>query len=507
MLLIVLLLASVALIVFTTTKLDLHPFLALILAALFFGICSGMDLSLVIESIEEGFGGVAGGVGIIIVAGVIIGTFLEHSGGAASIAEWVLERVGRKRVPLGMSMVGYITSIPVFADSAFVMLAPLNQALTLRAKLSLATTVMALVLGLQVAHTMVPPTPGPIAAAGILGAELGLVLAIGVPVSFVVVLLGWLYAEKWAGRVDLDPAEGLIETDPEPHPDAPGPAKSFAPIFVPLVLIVLRSVADLPAAPFGTGWFAQAIGFVGHPVVALLLGVVLALTLPRKLDTQMLSASGWVGKAMVSGAVIILITGAGGAFGKVLQNSGIVDLIGQAMVGGSLGLWLPFLISAALRTAQGSATVALITISVSFNIPQGTYSGIGLALPNFAAGGGAIWNAAFGISATLAATFMGLVLVSFLLTSTDTAVRLGRYMLEEIVGTPESSIQEYAQNRYVNSAVQVIPAYVLVASGTWQDDEIAGVFNKTCAIHYDNYQKVFPLWALANFRNAVIRRL
>jgi len=115
------------------------------------------------------------------------------------------------------------------------------------------------------------------------------------------------------------------------------------------------------------------------------------------------------------------------------------------------------------------ATVALITIAVSFNIPEGTYSGIGLALPNFAAGGGAIWNAGFGVGTTLAATFMGLVLVSFLLTSTDTAVRLGRYMLEEIVGTPETSIQEYAKNRYVNSAVQVIPAYLLVSSGRWAD--------------------------------------
>ncbi len=116
------------------------------------------------------------------------------------------------------------------------------------------------------------------------------------------------------------------------------------------------------------------------------------------------------------------------------------------------------------------ATVALITIAVAFSqIPEGTFSGIGLALPMFATGGGTIWNAAFGISATLAATFMGLVLVSFLLTSTDTAVRLGRYMLEEIVGTPESTVQEYAKNRYINSAVQVIPAYALVASGSWSD--------------------------------------
>jgi carbon starvation protein len=115
------------------------------------------------------------------------------------------------------------------------------------------------------------------------------------------------------------------------------------------------------------------------------------------------------------------------------------------------------------------AATALITVGVAFSIPQGTYSGIGLALPNFAAGGGIIWSNAFPIGETLAATFMGLVLVSFLLTSTDTAVRLGRYMLEEVVGTPETQLEEYAHNRYVNSGLQVVPAYLLVASGRWAD--------------------------------------
>ncbi len=393
MLLILLLLASVGIIVFTTTKLHLHAFLALILAALFFGLCAGMDPRVLVASVEEGFGGVIGRIGVVIVAGVIIGTFLERSGGAAAIAGWVLQRVGARRVPLAMSLVGYVTSIPVFADSAFVMLAPLNQALTLRAKLSLATTVMALVVGLQVAHTMVPPTPGPIAAAGILGADLGLVLLIGLPVSFATVLLGWLYAEKWAGRVFLDPAEGLIPTATVAPEDAPAPAKAFMPIFVPIILIVLKSVADLPSHPFGTGWAAGAIGFVGTPLVALLLGVVLALTLPKKLDTQMLSGTGWIGEAMYAGAVIILITGAGGAFGKVLQNSGIVDLIGQALMGAGLGLWLPFLIAAALRAAQGSATVAIITTAsllAPLAEPLGLAAPVGKALMVLAIGAGAM---------------------------------------------------------------------------------------------------------------------
>ena len=362
MFLILLLLASVVFIVFATTKLNLHAFLALLLAALLFGLGSGMELTALIASIEEGFGGVIGRIGIVIVAGTIIGTFLERSGGASAIAEWVLRRVGAKRVPLAMSLVGYVTSIPVFADSAFVMLSPLNQALTRRAGLSLAVTVMALVMGLMVSHTMVPPTPGPIAAAAIVGADLGLVLLIGLPVTLVVTVLGWYYSEKWARRVVLTPAPAVAETDVEALlRQAPAPAKAFTPIFVPITLIVLKSAADLPSQPFGAGWAAEAIGFVGTPLVALLLGVGLAMTLPKKLEARMLSGSGWIGDAMVGAAVIILITGAGGAFGKVLQNSGIAEPIGQAMLGAGIGLWLPFLITAALRAAQGSATVAIIT--------------------------------------------------------------------------------------------------------------------------------------------------
>lgn len=394
MFLVLLLLASIGLIVFLTARLHVHAFLALIVAALFFGLLSGMELSAIVASIEEGFGGVIGRIGIVIVAGTIIGAFLERSGGAVVIAEWVLARVGVRRVPLAMTLVGYVTAIPVFADSAFVMLSPLNQALTRRAGLSLAVTVMALVLGLHTAHTMVPPTPGPIAAAGILGADLGLVLLTGVPLTFALMFLARLYAEKWAGRFTLAPAAGPSDEELEALlRDAPGPAKAFAPIFIPLVLIVLKSVADFPTHPFGTGALAEVVRFVGSPLIALLIGVAIALLLPKKLDGRMLSGAGWVGEAMVAAAVIILITGAGGAFGRILQHSGIVDLLGPAMLGAGLGLWLPFLVSASLRAAQGSATVAIIT-TASLLVPMtaslGLAAPLGKALMVLAIGAGAM---------------------------------------------------------------------------------------------------------------------
>lgn len=394
MILLLLLVLSVAFIVVATAKFDLHAFLALIAAALLYGVLAGMPLLEIVEAIQDGFGGTIGAIGIVIIAGTIIGAFLEKSGGAFSIAEAVLRRVGDRHVPLTMSLVGYVVSIPVFADSGFVILQPLNRALTKRAGLSLATTAMALVMGLMASHTMMPPTPGPIAAAGILEADLGTVILLGLPISLVAMLIGWVFAIKIASRIYIDPQPDLSDEEIAAQlATAPKPAKAFAPILVPIILIVLKSIAEYPTRPFGGGFVADGLSFLGSPLIALLIGVAIAVTLPRKLDREMLSASGWVGSAVLNAAIIIIITGAGGAFGRVLQNSGIADAIGSAFVGVNIGLWLPFLIAAAIRAAQGSATVAMIT-TASIMVPMiGTFglaSEWGLALTVLAIGAGAL---------------------------------------------------------------------------------------------------------------------
>ena len=176
MLPILLLLLAIVFIVLATTKLKMHPFLALILAALGYGMISGMEPIEVVETINKGFGGTIGYIGIVILAGTIIGTFLERSGAARSLAEAVLRLTGRKNVPLTMGAVGYVVSMPVFCDSAYVLLSPLNKALSKRVGIGVAAGAVALALGLYATHTMVPPTPGPIAAAGILEADLGSVI-------------------------------------------------------------------------------------------------------------------------------------------------------------------------------------------------------------------------------------------------------------------------------------------------------------------------------------------
>lgn len=354
------LLLSVILIIVLTTKLKVHPFLALFVVALLYGFLSGMPLTLIIESINTGFGSTLGKIGLIIIFGVIIGAFLENSGGAYKIAETILKIVGRKRVPTAMGIIGYFISIPVFADSGFILLSPLNKSLAKKAGITLAGSTIALAIGLGLTHTMVPPTPGPIAAAGILNADLGLVMLIGLPVSALSLIGGIIFAKKYASRTYIDPDPKISEEEiTERLKSAPGTLKSSLPVLVPIQLIVIRSFINSQVeAP---GEFLRAMQFLGEPVVALLIGVILSLTLPKKLNKSMLSTSGWVGKALTDSATILLITGAGGIFGKVLQNSGIADLLGETLSGVQVGIWLPFLLSAAIKTAQGSSTVALIT--------------------------------------------------------------------------------------------------------------------------------------------------
>ncbi len=374
-----LLLASVVFIVLMTAKLNVHPFLVLLAAAFGFGLCSGMSASDVVKSVNAGFGGVIGYIGIVIVAGTIIGVFLEKTGGAFALAQSVLRLTGKRNVPLAMSAIGYIVSIPVFCDSGFVILSPLSKALAKRANITLASCAIALSLGLYATHTMVPPTPGPIAAAGILGADLGLVILFGLVVSFAALIVGWLFAIFIASKISIDPAPDLTEAEiDQTIRQAPSAAKSFIPILLPMVLIVLNSIASYPTLPFGAGRHITLIGFIGSPVVALFIGVLAALLLPKRLDRSMLSTTGWVGEAMTNAAIIILITGAGGAFGKVLQNSGIADAIGKPLAELNLGIWLPFLIAFAIKTAQGSSTVAIITtasllksltVSLGFDTP------------------------------------------------------------------------------------------------------------------------------------------
>jgi GntP family gluconate:H+ symporter len=355
------LLLSVVFIVVLTARLRVHPFIALLLVSILYGLAAGMPLPRIIASVNEGFGGTLGKIGLIIILGVIIGAFLENTGGAYALAEKVLKLIGRKRVPATMGIIGYFVSIPVFADSGFILLSPLNKSLAKKAGISVAGSAIALSLGLTVTHTLVPPTPGPIAAAGILNADLGLVMLISLPVSVVALLATLLFATRYAAKTYIDPNPEITESEIESRlKSAPGALLSTLPVLVPICLIVLRSVSQAYEGRVPAGVF-EIISFLGEPFIALLIGLGLALLLPKKLSKQMFSTTGWVGKALKDASSIILITGAGGIFGQVLQNSDITGILGDALADAHLSIWLPFLLAAAIKSAQGSSTVALIT--------------------------------------------------------------------------------------------------------------------------------------------------
>jgi len=349
----------------------------------------------VIQSINDGFGITLGKIGIVIVLGVIIGAFLEHSGGAFKLAEIVLNIIGKNRVHEAMGIVGFFVSIPVFADSGFIILNPLNKSLTKRAGLSIVGTATALILGLMITHVLVPPTPGPIAAAGIIGADVGLVMLIGLVIGFLSLIVAIVYCKKMGAKNYIDPNPDLSdEIIQDRIKKAPSAFKSLLPILVPILLIVGKSLVEFNIAEGQetTAW-VKLIGFIGSPVIALLIGMLLSFLLPRKWDKEILSTTGWVGKAMVDASNIILITGAGGIFGTVLQNSGIATTLADSLSSANLGIWLPFMLCAAIKTAQGSSTVALITtasIIAPLLVTMGFVSELDKALVVAAIGAGAM---------------------------------------------------------------------------------------------------------------------
>lgn len=401
--LILLLVMAIVFIVIMTGKVRMNAFLVLLLAALFVGLLAtspplvqktvdGKTVPGIIETIANGFGGTLTNIGIVIVAGTIIGTILEKTGAAVVMARTMLKLVGKKNSPLAMAFSGYVVSIPVFCDSGFVILSSLNRALAQSGGISLAVMGTALSMGLYATHTMVPPTPGPIAAAGNLGADLGLVILLGLIASIPATLAGWLYALKVGSKIDIKPKASMGYEDLlKKFGKLPGTLHAFLPILVPIILIALRSVANFASNPFGTGTLKTILVFIGNPNFALILGVFMAMTLAVKIDKTVYGD--WVSDAIKDSAVILVITAAGGAFGAVLQATGIGGILGDILSKYNLGIFLPFIIAAAIKTAQGSSTVALITTSAILAplLPSlGFDSGMAKALVTIAIGAGSM---------------------------------------------------------------------------------------------------------------------
>ena len=395
--LILLLVLAIGFIIYGTAALKIHPFLVLLVAAYGLGLLAGLPMPATLEAITTGFGETLGYIGIVIAAGTVIGVVLEKSGGALVMANTIIRWIGKARSALAMSVTGAVISVPVFCDSGFIILAPLGRSLAERSQQSMATFAVALSMGLYTTHVFVPPTPGPIAAAGELGADVGTVIILGVLVTMPVIAVTYVFARYMGKRIYIDPDEApLGEDEDDAAEDEPLPAawRAFAPVVIPVVLIALKSIAELPAHPFGEGAAARALSFLGDPNTALLLGVFIAFGTARRGGRE--AYSSWVGEGLRSAGPIILITGAGGALGQVLQATPLGDYLGASLAGlelGALSIFMPFLMAAALKTALGSSTVAIIT-TASIIVPLlpglGLASGIGTVLTTLAIGAGAM---------------------------------------------------------------------------------------------------------------------
>ena len=360
MLTLIYLLITIVFIVLSTAKYKVHPFLTLLIASLGMGVLSGLDVNFVVKTVSEGFGNTLKSIGIIIACGSIIGTFLEKTGAAKSIANKVLQVVGNKNSALAMNLTGSIVSIPVFCDSGFVILSTLNNAINKKTGISLSVLGTSLAAGLYATHVFVPPTPGPLAAASIIGADVGLVLIFGLLIAIPVSIVGWLWASYYCSRFSINQKIDNDDLNIETKSDT-NLTMSVLPIIIPIVLITLKSIINHPTIELENLFINNVISFCGHPIIAILFGVFIAMFSATNFSLE--QHFDWVSSALKSAGVIILITGAGGAFGNILRATSIGDTISQSLLTFEVGLLLPFIIAAFLKTAQGSSTVSIITTS------------------------------------------------------------------------------------------------------------------------------------------------
>ncbi|CAM4295675.1 GntP family permease [Paenibacillus alkaliterrae] len=386
----VLLLFSIVFIVYATAKWKLHPFLSIIsstyilaLGTNLIGEINGVEAPIIKDigaTVSGGFGGIITSIGLVIIFGTIIGKILEKTGAAVKMAEVVLRLLGDRHPAIAMSIIGWIVSIPVFCDSGYVILSSLKKSLAKRSGVNVVTLSVALSTGLYATHTLVPPTPGPIAAAtnvGIGPDGLFWVIVIGLIVSIPVAFAGYVWARKVADKLPstLDETTETFEEYKKRFGKLPSAWAAFGPIVVPIILLALGSLANFPVGVDAAGnkillmsGFSNTLfTFLGSPVNALFIGVLLAIftLLPKRNEENLTKL---MGEGLMDSAIIIMITGAGGALGAVIKATPIADYVkslidGNAAFVGVGALILAFIIAAVLKTAQGSSTASLVITS------------------------------------------------------------------------------------------------------------------------------------------------
>ena len=375
---------GIVVLIFLVLKTKVQAFLALIICTVIVGVIGGMPLINttievdgvqktfgIVNSITSGFGGTLGSIGIIIGFGVMMGQIFEVTGAAKRMAYTFLKLFGKKREEEALALTGFIVSIPIFCDSGFVVLAPIAKAISKATKKSVIGLGVALAAGLVITHSLVPPTPGPLGVCGIFGIDVGkfilLTIVLAIPMAIACIAYARLFLSKKYYRVPND--EGEIVEIPYQEPDyegafamdmtgIPGALESFMPLIVPIILILINTVASALGKTTGA---MEILVFLGQPIIAVGLGLLVAIfTLGRKLDRH--EALSEMEKGMMSAGIIMLVTGGGGALGQIIKDSGLGNFMAEGLAQTAIPIVvLPLLISTAMRFIQGSGTVAMTT--------------------------------------------------------------------------------------------------------------------------------------------------
>lgn len=358
-------LAGIAILLFLILKLKIQAFLALLIVCILVGVFAGLPATDIIATMQEGMGSTLGFVATVVGLGALFGGILEQSGGAKNLARYLLEKTGEKRSSWAMMFTGFIVAIPVFFDVAFIILVPITYALSKKTGRSLLLYALPLLAGLTITHAFIPPTPGPIAVADILGAELGWVILFGMLTGIpVAVISGPVFAKYISKKIFIKPLE-IVDSTNFNQKELPSPALICTIIFIPIFLIVSNTVLNSPFIPENSipSKLLYGINLLGHPFSALIIANLLAwyfIGIRRGMGKQFLNKTAL--KSFEAAGIIILLTGAGGAFKQILIRTGAGEMIAQSLNGTFFNpLVFGFTVALIVRLLQGSATVAMIT--------------------------------------------------------------------------------------------------------------------------------------------------
>ncbi len=343
-------------IIFLTSVFKFNTFLSLLLVSLLMALMT-LPTDSIVPVLKKGFGGTLESIGLIIILGTIIGIVLDQSGAAHSIARFFLKRTGDKKAPAAMAITGVITGLPIFCDSGFIVLSGICRSLAQSSKTAITVMAPVLAISLYGVHCLVPPHPGATAATSIVGAPIGNVILLGTLIAIPGIVAAYWFIRFRSRKVSV--AAESSESEFQASEATPAVLPAFLPILVPLALITVKSVFFMiPGLP-ESSFLKTAIGFIGDPVIALLAGCFAAIPLLRNFNRSQWNKL--LDSAIEKAGPILIVTAAGGTFGAVIKESGIVNNLGEQVAALGLGLFIPYIIAVILKTSQGSSTIAIIT--------------------------------------------------------------------------------------------------------------------------------------------------